>query len=46
VAKPSKEDLNTVGELMKAGKATPIIDRRYALSGVAGARKKDMLEEQ
>ena len=37
VAKPSKEDLNTVSELMKAGKVTPVIDRRYGLSEVAEA---------
>jgi NADPH:quinone reductase-like Zn-dependent oxidoreductase len=37
MAKPSKEDLNTVGELMKAGKVTPVIDRRYGLSEVAEA---------
>jgi len=37
VAKPSKEDLNTVCELMKAGKVTPVIDRRYGLSEVAEA---------
>ncbi|MBZ5680495.1 MAG: NAD(P)-dependent alcohol dehydrogenase [Acidobacteriia bacterium] len=37
VAKPSKEDLNTMGELMTAGKVTPVIDRRYGLSEVAEA---------
>jgi NADPH:quinone reductase-like Zn-dependent oxidoreductase len=37
VAKPSQEDLNTVGELVKAGKVTPVIDRRYGLSEVAEA---------
>jgi NADPH:quinone reductase-like Zn-dependent oxidoreductase len=36
-AKPSQQDLNTVGELVKAGKVTPVIDRRYGLSEVAEA---------
>ncbi|MGB8475715.1 MAG: NAD(P)-dependent alcohol dehydrogenase [Candidatus Acidiferrum sp.] len=30
-AKITKEDLATVGELMKTGKLTPVIDRRYSL---------------
>jgi NADPH:quinone reductase-like Zn-dependent oxidoreductase len=37
MAKPSKEDLNTLGELIKIGKVTPVIDRRYGLSEVAEA---------
>jgi NADPH:quinone reductase-like Zn-dependent oxidoreductase len=37
VAKPSKEDLKTIGELMKAGKVTPVIDKRYRLRDVAEA---------
>jgi NADPH:quinone reductase-like Zn-dependent oxidoreductase len=37
VAKPSQQDLNTVGKLVKAGKVTPVIDRRYGLSEVAEA---------
>jgi NADPH:quinone reductase-like Zn-dependent oxidoreductase len=32
VAKISDEDLTIMGELMKAGKVTPVIDRRYTLS--------------
>jgi NADPH:quinone reductase-like Zn-dependent oxidoreductase len=32
IAKRSKEDLNIIGELMAAGKVTPVIDKRYALS--------------
>jgi len=36
-AKPSKEDLTIMGELMKTGKVTPVIDRRYNLSDVAAA---------
>ena len=31
-AKPSKDDLITIGELMQAGKITPVIDRTYRLS--------------
>jgi NADPH:quinone reductase-like Zn-dependent oxidoreductase len=37
IAKISREDLTIVGELMKAGKVTPVIDRRYRLSEVAEA---------
>jgi NADPH:quinone reductase-like Zn-dependent oxidoreductase len=37
VAKLSKEDLNTLRELMEAGKLTPVIDRRYTLSEVPQA---------
>jgi NADPH:quinone reductase-like Zn-dependent oxidoreductase len=37
LAKPNKEDLATVGELMAAGKVTPVIDRRYRLSEVPQA---------
>ena len=34
VAKPSKEDLTVLQELMAAGKVTPVIDKRYSLSEV------------
>src|SRR5712692_7369898 len=37
VAKLSKEDLTTLGELMAAGKVAPVIDRRYRLSEVPEA---------
>jgi NADPH:quinone reductase-like Zn-dependent oxidoreductase len=37
IAKPSKEDLTIMGELMEAGKVTPVIDRRYRLSEVPEA---------
>jgi NADPH:quinone reductase-like Zn-dependent oxidoreductase len=37
VAKPNKEDLNTLCTLMTAGKVTAVIDRRCGLSDVAGA---------
>jgi NADPH:quinone reductase-like Zn-dependent oxidoreductase len=37
MAKSSKQDLNTIGELMQAGKLTPVIDRRYGLIEVAEA---------
>jgi NADPH:quinone reductase-like Zn-dependent oxidoreductase len=37
LAKPSKEDLTIMRELMKAGKVTPVIDRRYSLSEVPEA---------
>ena len=31
MAKPNKEDLTILRELMAAGKVTPVIDRRYRL---------------
>jgi NADPH:quinone reductase-like Zn-dependent oxidoreductase len=37
LAKRRKEDLVIVSELMKAGKVTPVIDRRYKLSEVPDA---------
>jgi NADPH:quinone reductase-like Zn-dependent oxidoreductase len=37
LARPNKEDLTTVRDLMKAGKVVPVIDRRYALSEVPEA---------
>ena len=37
VAKSSQEDLTTLGELMEAGKVTPVIDRRYRLNEVPEA---------
>ncbi len=37
MAKSSKEDLRILGELMEAGKVTPVIDRRYSLSEVSEA---------
>ena len=39
VAKPSNEDLTFLGELMEAGKVTPVIDRRYTLSEVPQAMR-------
>ena len=36
-ARLNKEDLNALGELMAAGKVTPVIDRRYKLSEVPEA---------
>jgi NADPH:quinone reductase-like Zn-dependent oxidoreductase len=33
-AKPSKEDLTIMHELMKSGKVTPVIDKRYKLREV------------
>jgi NADPH:quinone reductase-like Zn-dependent oxidoreductase len=36
-AKPSKEDLTIMHELMKSGKVTPVIDKRYKLSEVPEA---------
>ena len=32
MAKVTKEDLTVLGDLMKAGKVTPVIDKRYSLS--------------
>ena len=44
IAKLNKEDLAVMRELMKAGKVTPVIDRRYKLSEVAEAMR--YLEER
>jgi NADPH:quinone reductase-like Zn-dependent oxidoreductase len=37
LAKPSKQDLTIMHDLMAAGKVTPVIDRRYGLSEVPEA---------
>jgi NADPH:quinone reductase-like Zn-dependent oxidoreductase len=37
LAKPSKEDLTVMRELMESGKVTPVIDRSYSLSEVPDA---------
>jgi len=37
LARPSKDDLTVIHDLMKAGKVTPVIDKRYILSEVAEA---------
>jgi NADPH:quinone reductase-like Zn-dependent oxidoreductase len=37
LTKPSQEDLSILHDLMKAGKVTPVIDRRYGLSEVPEA---------
>lgn len=37
LAKPSQKDLLFMKELIEAGKVTPVIDRRYPLSGVPDA---------
>jgi NADPH:quinone reductase-like Zn-dependent oxidoreductase len=37
LAKPNKEDLTIIGELMNAGKVRPVIDRRYDLADVPDA---------
>jgi NADPH:quinone reductase-like Zn-dependent oxidoreductase len=37
LAEINKEDLATLGDLMQAGKVTPVIDRRYKLSEVPAA---------
>jgi NADPH:quinone reductase-like Zn-dependent oxidoreductase len=37
IAKLNKEDLAVLRELLEAGKVTPVIDRRYALSDVVDA---------
>ena len=39
VAKPSKEDLTLLGELIEARKVTPVIDRHYRLSEVPQAMR-------
>lgn len=36
-AKPNKEDLVFVKELLEAGKVAPVVDRRYPLGEVAEA---------
>ena len=37
LAKPGKEDLATLAELMATGKVAPVIDRRYGLNDLPGA---------
>ena len=37
LARPDHNDLMTIGELLAAGKVTPVIDRRYALSDTGPA---------
>jgi NADPH:quinone reductase-like Zn-dependent oxidoreductase len=37
LAELNKEDLTILGDLMQAGKVTPVIDRRYKLSEVPAA---------
>jgi NADPH:quinone reductase-like Zn-dependent oxidoreductase len=37
IARRSKEDLTIMHDLMKAGKVTPVIDKRYRLSEVPDA---------
>ncbi|HUA13794.1 MAG TPA: NAD(P)-dependent alcohol dehydrogenase [Verrucomicrobiae bacterium] len=37
LAKGNSEDLTTLGELITAGRVTPVIDRRYTLNDVADA---------
>ena len=37
IAKVNREDLVTLGELLKAGKIAPVIDRSYPLSEIAEA---------
>jgi NADPH:quinone reductase-like Zn-dependent oxidoreductase len=37
LAKLRKDDLAVLGDLMQAGKVTPVIDRRYPLSEVPAA---------
>ncbi len=39
LAKMGREDLNILGDLMKTGKITPVIDRRYRLSDVPAAMR-------
>ena len=39
VLKCEEEDLSTLRDLMEVGKITPVIDRRYRLSEVAGAMR-------
>ena len=37
LARPNKEDLTIMHDLMKAGKVIPVIDKRYSLSEVPEA---------
>ncbi len=37
IAKMNRDDLTTLGEMIKAGKVTPVIDRRYPLAETAAA---------
>ena len=37
IAKFNKADMVVLRELLEAGKVTPVIDRRYELSEIAGA---------
>jgi len=37
LAKPSKDDLTMMHELMATGKVTPVLDKRYRLSEVPEA---------
>jgi NADPH:quinone reductase-like Zn-dependent oxidoreductase len=37
LAKPSKDDLAIMGQLMATGKVTPVIDKRYSLREVPDA---------
>jgi NADPH:quinone reductase-like Zn-dependent oxidoreductase len=37
IAKMNRDDLTTLGALIKAGKLTPVIDRRYSLAESASA---------
>jgi NADPH:quinone reductase-like Zn-dependent oxidoreductase len=37
LAKPNQKDLTVVRDLMAAGRATPVIDKRYRLSEVPDA---------
>jgi len=39
VTKLNKEDLTMLGDLMRTGKVTPVIDRRYKLSETAEAMR-------
>ena len=39
LARPDQADLIAIGELIAAGKVTPVIDRRYGLSEVDAALK-------
>jgi NADPH:quinone reductase-like Zn-dependent oxidoreductase len=39
LARPNKEDLAVLRDLMKAGKVRPVIDRRYSLSEVPEAMR-------
>jgi len=37
LAKPNKDDLTMMRDLMKAGRVTPVIDKRYSLTEVPEA---------